>query len=148
MKRVIIFILCMMLCMMSHGQTVEPVDTQLVAKWLSEARHLPPTTNFTLHFARKFLGKPYVASTLEVNREEQLVVNTRQLDCTTLVENVVALTLCTQRHLYSARDFMNALVELRYRGGVLDGYASRLHYFTDWIEDNTRLGLVVEQQDP
>lgn len=148
MKRGIIFILCMMLCMMSRGQTVEPVDTQLVAKWLSEARHLPPTINFTLHFARKFLGKPYVASTLEVNREEQLVVNTRQLDCTTLVENVVALTLCTQRHLYSARDFMNALVELRYRGGVLDGYASRLHYFTDWIEDNSRLGLIVELQEP
>ena len=43
---------------------------------------------------------------------------------------------------------MNALVEIRYRGGVIDGYTSRLHYFTDWIIDNTRKGLVTEQQEP
>lgn len=130
------------------AQTVEPADTQLVSLLLSEARHLPATTNYALHFARKFIGRPYVAHTLEVNRDEQLVVNTRQLDCTTLVENVTALTLCAQRHLYTVRDFMNALMELRYRGGILDGYASRLHYFTDWIEDNSRLGLVEEIQEP
>ncbi len=134
--------------LMLRAQTVEPVDTQLVCSLLAEARHLPATTNYTLHFARKLLGRPYVAHTLEVNREEQLVVNTRQLDCTTLVENVVALTLCMQRHLYTARDFMNALVEMRYRGGIINGYVSRLHYFTDWIEDNTRKGLVSEQQEP
>lgn len=44
-------------------------------------------------FAEQFIGVPYVASTLEVNPDEELVVNLRQLDCTTLVENVVALTL-------------------------------------------------------
>ena len=137
-----------MLTVVLRAQTVMEADTQLVSRMLNEARHLPPTTNFTLHFARQFLGRPYVAHTLEVNSEEQLVVNTRQLDCTTLVENVTALTLCMKRHLYTARDFKNALVQLRYRGGRLDGYASRLHYFTDWIDDNTAKGLVTEQQTP
>ena len=148
MKNYILLFIGVLLGLTLKAQTVEPVDTQLVCSLLSEARHIPPTTNYPLHFARKLLGRPYVAHTLEVNREEQLVVNTRQLDCTTLVENVVALTLCMQRHLYSARDFMNALVEIRYRGGIIDGYASRLHYFTDWIEDNSRKGLVTEQQEP
>ena len=148
MKKYILFIIGVALGLTLRAQTVEQADTQLVNRLLSEARHLPPTTNYPLHFASQLMGRPYVAHTLEVNREEQLVVNTRQLDCTTLVENVVALTLCMQRHLYTARYFMNALVEMRYRGGIIDGYASRLHYFTDWIEDNTRKGLVTEQQEP
>ena len=123
-------------------------DSLFVAAILSEARSLPRTTNFPLHFARQFIGKPYVAHTLEVNDEEQLVVNTRQLDCTTLVENVTALTLCVYRHLYTWRDFCNALVELRYRGGILNGYTSRLHYFSDWIDDNTAMANVAETQRP
>lgn len=123
-------------------------DSTFVATVLAEARSLPRTTNFPLHFARKFIGRPYVAHTLEVNDVEQLVVNTRQLDCTTLVENVTALTLCVYRNLYTWRDFQNALVEMRYRVGRLDGYTSRLHYFTDWIDDNTRKGLVTEVQSP
>ena len=113
-------------------------DSTFVTQLLTEARSLSRTTNFPLHFARKFIGRPYVAHTLEVYDPEQLVVNTRQLDCTTLVENVTALTLCTYRNLYTWRDYLNALVQMRYRHGKLDGYTSRLHYFTDWIEDNTR----------
>ena len=34
------------------------------------------------------------------------------------------------------------LTELRYRGGVIDGYASRLHYFSEWLSDNDAKGLV------
>ena len=40
--------------------------------------------NDVLFFARQFLGTPYVAHTLEVSDPERLVVNLRQLDCTTL----------------------------------------------------------------
>jgi hypothetical protein len=121
-------------------------DSMLVASLLSEARSLPRTTNFPLHFARKFIGRPYVAHTLEVSDPEQLVVNTRQLDCTTLVETVTALTLCAYRNLYTWRDYLNALMQMRYRGGLLDGYTSRLHYFTDWIDDNSRKEIVSEIQ--
>ena len=135
----------------SEAVSYRETDSLFVTAALQEARSLPRTTNFPLHFARKFLGRPYVAHTLEGNDPEVLVVNTRQLDCTTLVENVTALTLCTYRNLYTWRDFLNALVEMRYRGGRLDGYTSRLHYFTDWIDDNTRKEMVSEvqlQQEP
>lgn len=125
-------------------------DSTFVTEALIEARSLPRTINFPLHFASKFKGRPYVAHTLEGYDPERLVVNTRQLDCTTLVENVTALTLCVYRNLYSWRDFLNALVQIRYRGGHLNGYTSRLHYFTDWINDNTLKELVseVQQSDP
>ena len=59
----------------------------------------------TLFFARKLIGIPYVASTLEVNRKEQLVVNLRQLDCTTFVENSLALALTHQSGKKTFREF-------------------------------------------
>lgn len=127
----------------------EPKDSETVVKWLDEARHQERTINFPLFFARKFLGRPYVAYTLEVfDGEERLVVNTRELDCTTLVENVTALTLCAYRNLYTYRDYLNALVSMRYRRGVIDRYPSRIHYFSDWILENTASGIVNEIQSP
>ena len=91
MKRLIVFIIGIVTaCCVMAADT----DSTFVMKALKEARSLPSATNFPLHFARLFIGRPYVAHTLEVADPERLVVNTRQLDCTTLVENVTALTLC------------------------------------------------------
>lgn len=145
MKRLSIFIIGILATL---TVVADNRDSSFVASLLSEARSLPRTTCFPLHFARKFLGRPYVAFTLEVNDDELLVINTRQLDCTTLVENVTALTLCVYRNLYTWRDYQNALVEMRYRHGMIDGYASRLHYFSDWIDTNTQRELVAEVQAP
>ena len=38
--------------------------------------------------------------------------------------------------------YRDELTRIRYRGGALDGYASRLHYFSEWIADNEASGLV------
>ena len=149
MRRAYIFVLGVVWSLTTFAQEIyTEADSLFVTEVLTEARSLPRTTDFPLHFARKFLGRPYVAHTLEVAEPEQLVVNTRELDCTTLVENVTALTLCAYRNLYTWRDYLNALVQMRYRGGVLDGYTSRLHYFTDWIDDNSRKEIVKEIQHP
>lgn len=123
-------------------------DSLTICNMLEEARQQPQTAGQPLFFARKFIGRPYVAHTLELPGEERLVVNTTQLDCTTLVETVTALTMCAARKLYSFRDYLNALMSLRYRGGRLDGYVSRLHYFSDWIEDKGRMGITTEIQSP
>lgn len=102
-----------------------------------------------LAFAREFLGQPYVAHTLEIYPDdERLVINTRELDCTTFVDVVVALTLCTQRGENTFADFVRQMHQQRYWGGVCNGYPSRIHYFSDWIDDNTRLGFVTEVQQP
>lgn len=126
------------------AQTYTRADSLKVERLLAEAALRGDVTNWTLFFAEKFIGTPYVASTLEVNKEEKLVVNLRQLDCTTLVENVVALTLTVREPAPSFAAFCRNLEKIRYRGGVRDGYASRNHYFSEWIASNEKLGVVEE----
>jgi len=96
-----------------------------------------------LHFARQLRGTPYVAKTLERNATEQVVVNMCELDCTTYVEAVVALTLCASRGQTSWSDYTSTLRKLRYKDGQVD-YTSRLHYFSYWIDSNERQGTVSE----
>ena len=119
-------------------------DSIKVEKWLKEAISLPQDSCRTLHFAKKMLGVPYVAGTLDGNDEEQLVVHVDQLDCTTFVETVLALSIADKRAARSFDGFKKALTDVRYRDGVLDGYASRLHYFSDWIRNNERMGFIKE----
>ncbi len=93
-------------------------------------------------------GKPYVYHTLEGNETEQLVVNLHEFDCTTFIETTLALALAQQElpikytpaQLETA--FRRYLTKLRYRNGQIDGYASRLHYLSDWLRDNERKGLL------
>lgn len=99
-------------------------------------------THSPLYFAKKLLGRPYVGQTLEINEEEQLVVNLRELDCTTLVETSAALALAEKNDERSFAGYCKALKQLRYRNGNISGYASRLHYFSQWIADNVAKGLV------
>ena len=105
-------------------------------------------TCFPLFFARKFLDVPYVAHTLEINDTEELVVNVDELDCTTLVETVTALTLCAYQKQFTWAAFLNNLRNMRYYNGVVDTYTSRIHYFTDWIVTNSKAGIVSEIQQP
>lgn len=124
--------------------TCQRADSTTICRLLKQA----DANTDVVSLARQFLGCPYVAHTLEVNDREQLVVNTRQLDCTTLVETVTALTLCVQQGKRGWNDYLDMLRQLRYRGGKLDGYTSRLHYFTDWILDKQKMSLVSEIQQP
>ena len=143
----------MLCCMtMKAGQSSSavyiPTDSITVCRLLSEARQQPRTTNFPLFFARQFIGRPYVAHTLEKDGDERLVVNTRQLDCTTLVETVTALTLCACSGERTFAAFRKRLQRMRYHDGVIDRYPSRIHYFTDWIVSNAKVGIVSEIQKP
>ncbi len=95
-----------------------------------------------LDIGRFFFGAAYEAGTLEGNGAERLVVNLREFDCFTFVENAVALA----RHMGSGKRsyaaFLRLLRIIRYREGRLHGYPSRLHYFSDWIRDNQKKGIL------
>ncbi len=91
-----------------------------------------------LEVAKKYFGTAYVAGTLEVEGEERLVINEQGMDCTTFVELTVARWLATRSNSLTFEEQVQAL---RYRDGVVDGYLSRLHYFTDWVEENSRRGV-------
>jgi Protein of unknown function (DUF1460). len=94
-----------------------------------------------INTAKFFLGIPYVAATLE-KEPERLVINLREMDCTTFVENVLSLSQTVRSNNPTFEAFCNNLRNLRYRDGKVDGYASRIHYTTDWIYVNSRKGLV------
>jgi len=89
-----------------------------------------------------FIGRPYASGTLEAPGTERLVVNLRAFDCFTFVENVVALTGLLQSGNRSFLRFRKLLQRIRYRGGRLRGYPSRLHYFSEWVSDNAGKGLI------
>jgi len=91
---------------------------------------------------RQLAGAPYEANTLDRTATEELVCNLGAFDCVTFVENVLALSRCIKGNRLAYEAYQRELRTLRYRGGVLNGYGSRLHYFTDWIGDNERKGIV------
>ena len=119
-------------------------DRLKIEQWLQEAQGLPQDSCRTLHFAKKMLGVPYVAGTLDGNEEEQLVVRIDALDCTTFVETVLAFCIADKRGERDFEGFKKALTDVRYRDGNLNGYTSRLHYFSDWIRNNEQMGFVKE----
>ena len=136
---VLVVLLCSICTFWASGQ-----DGLKVEHWLKEAQNLPPDSCRTLHFAKKMLGVPYVAGTLDGNEEEQLVVRIDALDCTTFVETVLAFCIADKRGERDFEGFRKALTDVRYRDGILDGYTSRLHYFSDWIRNNEKMGFVKE----
>lgn len=101
-----------------------------------------PTSILMVKLGTYFMETPYVAHTLEKEEKEQLVVNLRELDCTTLAENCLAIAKTIQSGQHTFEQFTEELKNVRYRSGKIDGYPSRLHYTTDWIFDNQQKRLV------
>jgi hypothetical protein len=88
-----------------------------------------------------FKETPYVAHTLETDKE-QLVINLREMDCTTFAENCLAISKTIKSKEPTFEQFTQELIKIRYREGKIDGYPSRLHYFSDWIYDNDRKKII------
>lgn len=99
-------------------------------------------------------GTPYVANTLEPKKlpnnlesyVEPLVMKLNGVDCTTFVEYMSAAML---GRVYTPTDPNDSIMRrfvtaLRYRQAVRGNYATRKHYFSDWIADNEAQGLLTE----
>lgn len=105
------------------------------------------TGELALAVAQEFIGKRYVAGTLENGKDEPLYISCDKLDCTTFVELVTAITISISHNEGTFHDVCRNLERVRYRGGVRGGYASRLHYTSWWIEDNTSKGIIREMTE-
>ncbi len=146
MRRIILIalsIMCISQASSAQGVIYEKADSLRVLELLSQAPALSSTNEYMMFFARQLMGSPYVAKSLEKGKEEKLVVNLREFDCTTFVETLLALSLCMKEDKRSWDDYTTFLRLIRYdEGEVL--YPKRLHYFTSWIESNSAKGLVSE----
>lgn len=121
----------------------EQSDTTKITNILVKYVDVKDSGERILEIGKEFLGSPYIAHTLE-GEKEMLTVNLDELDCTTFVETVMALSYTAGERRTSWRDYVYNLERIRYRKGKLDGYASRLHYISDWIIDNSYRGNFVE----
>ncbi|NPU85072.1 MAG: DUF1460 domain-containing protein [Syntrophaceae bacterium] len=124
-----------------------PEDRRILRRILTAGRHGAGSADggeLTARLGLLFLGAPYEASTLEGGKgsREPLVINLQAFDCFTFVESVTALALTILVGKTSFEAFAENLERLRYRRGIRGDYASRLHYFTDWLGDNRRLGIL------
>ena len=148
MKKIQIIIICvLLLCSKDAGAAVcRDKDSLRVVALLREAyEQKEAPKSWMLWFGKKFLGVPYVGGTLDRAKDEELVVNTTELDCTTFVELVTALTLCAEHRETTFASFCEHLKHVRYIGGAV-AYEKRQHYFTAWINDNAKEGIVEDIQ--
>lgn len=103
----------------------------------------------------ELVGTPYEPGTLEVEGPERLVIDLGGLDCVTFVENVYAIAAAVKAGVAGRLDdraaiegeYERMLRAMRYRGNVIDGYPSRLHYFSEWILDGEAKELVEDVTD-
>ena len=96
-------------------------------------------------------GTPYEAFSLEAYLRaggsplgtEPLTLSLTRFDCVTLVEACLAIArVSDDRDPPTWARFGAEVERMRYRDGERRGYASRLHYFSEWIADGEKRGLV------
>lgn len=110
-------------------------------------KHSQDTTTIgerIITIAKEFVDAPYKGKTLEDGQKEKLILNLQSLDCTTFVESVLALARTSMQNDTTLKSFAGNLAKIRYRDGKSDSYADRLHYFSDWIMENSANGIITE----
>ncbi len=114
---------------------------ETVLRELAAAPQQEPGAQMVLA-AKRLLGQPYEAGTQE-GREERLRIYLTRTDCILFAETCLGLVRTVQRCGAQAtfEDLAQTLQGTRYRDGAVDGYASRLHYTTEWIRQGVRTGV-------
>jgi hypothetical protein len=143
--------------MASSGRLAGPDEERLAAS-VSKLRAEGLTASdvafgrAVIRAAELAIGTPYEAGTLESYlrdggspHREPLTVTLTRFDCVTLVEASIAVARLAARTGSPAWPaFAREVERMRYRSGLRKGYASRLHYFSEWIGDGARRGLLAD----
>jgi len=118
------------------GEETMVVFARVMTAARAEAFHERPFGEVVQAVGEVLIGTQYQDGLLDVGAEETLVVDLTAFDCVLYVENVLALARGIAQGDYSFAGYVANLEYLRYRDGIMAGYCSRLHYFTDWMYDN------------
>lgn len=93
-----------------------------------------------------YINTPYVAHTLEYGQQEKLVINKKEVDCTTFVEYTLAESLAEKDSTNDSSE-TQYLQKIRYRNGQINGYTSRLHYITEWIQEGIQNKFITDMTE-
>lgn len=134
-----------------------PEDAARLRRWAAQLRQDAlvdaddPTGPAAVRVGELATGTPYEAYTLEQylkgggspSRTEPLTLHLDRFDCVSLVESCLAVArVAHDPGEPTWESFARKMERMRYRGGEREGYTSRLHYFSEWLDDNARRGLV------
>jgi len=137
--------------------TLQDTDESRLVEWVTALRAESAFAGQSTTGARAVragelaIGTPYEAFTLEAYlreggsplRTEPLALALTRFDCVTLVESALAVArLAASTQTPTWQRFGREVERMRYRGGRRRTYTSRLHYFSEWIADGERRGLV------
>ena len=120
-----------------------PEDRALAETVLEELKAHPDETPGAqmVRAAKRLLGQPYVAGTLEEMPEEKLCIYLTRTDCILFVETCLGLVR-TARQNGDFETFAGELLQSRYRDGQCTRYEDRLHYTTEWARQGEKRGTV------
>lgn len=150
MKKFILISLCLILSLIGSQLIAQTYCTKVnkeacqakLEKFQSLQNSPANIQEIAIQVGKDFLGTPYVAKTLELGDKEQLVIDLQGLDCTTFLENVLVFSRLAKQNKLDFESFQQELALIRYRDGNQGSYASRLHYFTEWIANNEQKGII------
>lgn len=111
-------------------------------RWAGE-QHLAdrPLGEVAVALGTRLQGTAYVAGILDAPAVETLTAPLDRFDCVLFVESVLAMARGIVSGDTTYAGYLANVEAQRYRGGTMDGYGSRLHYFSEWIDDNAARGL-------
>ena len=92
--------------------------------------------------AEQLLDTPYQENLLDESPNETLTISLQKFDCVLFIESVLAMARGVAKQDYSASTYVNHVREQRYANGEMNGYCSRLHYFSEWLADNQKRAIV------
>lgn len=114
-----------------------------------------PLGDITASIAEKMLGTPYEAGLLDVY-PERLRVYLDKTDNLHFIEACMAVALTYKGESIGEYGEVNEseydqlcenIKALRYRDGIISKFSDRIFYFSEWVEQAERLGLIEEYTD-
>lgn len=119
-------------------------DTRNIAAAAIDDTAAMPMNKALIGLARRYLGTPYNAFSLDRGQTERLQLDLTRFDCFLFVEQLLALVNSRQvdTQTEGVNRFTNHVRQLRYEDGRVD-YCLRHHYFSRWAEAAERQGYLV-----
>jgi hypothetical protein len=147
MQKLVLYLVSTLFLCSSAGATDEATQQKFTAvrqKIQDSNWRALPLGKLIAKVGLELVDAPYVGGTLDGSGRERCTVDMLRLDCVTLFEVSLNMGRIMKQGKDSLHDLIEAVTFTRYRDGVLSDYTSRLHYTSDWIENNIQKGTVVD----
>jgi len=111
-----------------NEQQFDAQNEQILQRAMTNVDQSMPLTEYFFH---QLMEGGICSEFTQPMEEEHLIVSLSQVDCTTVIEDVLALALCYRDGRSTLADLKDYYQRMHYQNGVIS-FATRNHYFT-WI---------------